>query len=316
MKVREALRLAMKDSILEKKDTYIVGEDIAVYGGCCQVTGDLYKEFPLNIIQTPISEEGIANMSIGMAMTGLRVFCEIMYSDFLSLAADPIINHAAKIRFLSANELKLPIVFRTPTGSGFHAGAQHSQNPEAWFSNIPGLNIVIPSDASSAYHLLRASIKSNNPVLFLEPRSIYDDDGEIQEKLTLGKARVLSEGKKFTLITYGAMTKVALNVAKKLKGIQVIDLLSLRPLDFNLIKKSILITKNVGFLSEAPGFGNYMNEVVKQVVCDKDLFKILENEPLIMCSSEAPNPFSKPLEGAFKYNEEKVLEKLKNYIKE
>ena len=179
MTFREAIRKAMSDEMSADRNVVLFGEDVGVYGGCFKVTEGLWKEHPDQVIDTPVSEEGFTGMAVGAAMMGLRPIIEIMYADFYTLIFDPIVNHAAKTHFMSGGQFCCPITVRLPEGSGTGHGAQHTQSPEALFMNGTGLKIVAPSNPSDAYHLLRASIRDNNPVLFFEHKLLYPMDGEI-----------------------------------------------------------------------------------------------------------------------------------------
>ncbi len=317
LSVREALRKALEDAILNDDKVYLLGEDIGKYGGCCQVTGNLYEKYSDHIIETPVSEEGFSSMAIGMAMVGLRVVVEIMYGDFLTLASDPIINHAAKLRFTSANKLCAPLVYRMPIGSGSGASSQHSQNPEAWFLNVPGIILVCPSDSNSAYHMMRKSIESNNPIIFFEPRILYDNtyNVDFDDEFTLGKARVVKKGNKLTIVSYGSTVSIAKKVSEEIDGIEVIDLLTLKPLDIDTIKKSVLKTKKLIVLQEAPKFGGVGSEVIKSLVEDEKIFSNLIKAPIVIGAHEIPVPFEKNLEKEFKPNFKSVLKEVETYLK-
>ncbi|MCF0237948.1 MAG: dehydrogenase E1 component subunit alpha/beta [Sphaerochaetaceae bacterium] len=298
---REALRLALDHSLEEDKNVYFIGEDIGPYGGCFKVSEGLQKKYPLQIFDTPVSEEGFTGMAVGSAMMGLRPIVEIMYADFHTLMADTIINHGAKTFFMSGGQFKCPIVIRFPEGSGSGHGPQHTQSPESSFMNIPGLKIVAPSNASDAYHLLRAAVKDNNPVLFFEHRALYNSKGKIDRTpVEIGRAKVLKEGKDLTIIAYGRATLTAMDGAKLLesKGIEatVVDLRTIKPLDEETIRRESRKTKRVLLVQDTPTEGGVMGEVSALITEDKDTFNCLVSPVVRLGGKNTPIPFSKTLE--------------------
>ncbi len=301
MTTREAIRKAMADSMREDKNVVLLGEDVGVYGGCFKVTEGLVKEFPDQVINTPVSEEGFTGLAVGAAMMGLRPIVEIMYADFFTLIFDPIVNHAAKVHFMSGGAFNCPIVVRLPEGSGTGHGAQHTQSPEALFMNSNGLKMVAPSCPSDAYHLLRAAIKDNNPVLFFEHKLLYGNEGEIsEEELPIGKAKVIREGSDLTIVSYSHAVKTAIRTAETLdeQGIDstVIDLCTLKPLDTETIFKSVRKTGRVVIIQDPAAFGGIASEVCSMIVTDKETFSSLKASPVICGGKNSPVPFSKDLE--------------------
>lgn len=301
MTFREAIRKAMADSMREDKNVVLLGEDVGVYGGCFKVTEGLVKEFPDQVINTPVSEEGFTGMAAGAAMMGLRPIVEIMYADFFTLIFDPIVNHAAKTHFMSGGDFNCPIVVRLPEGSGTGHGAQHTQSPEALFMNSNGLKMVAPSCPSDAYHLLRAAIKDNNPVLFFEHKLLYGNEGEISdESLPIGKAKVIREGQDLTIIAYSHAVKTAIRTAELLdeQGIDstLIDLCTLKPLDTQTIFNSVRKTGRVIIIQDPAAFGGIASEVCSMIVTDSQTFSSLKAYPVICGGKNTPVPFSKDLE--------------------
>lgn len=301
MTFREAIRKALADEMAMNPNVVLFGEDVGVYGGCFKVTGDLYKEHPNQVIDTPVSEEGFTGMAVGAAMMGLRPVIEIMYADFFTLIFDPIVNHAAKTHFMSGGQFCCPITVRLPEGSGTGHGAQHTQSPEALFQNSAGLKMAAPSCPSDAYHLLRASIRDNNPVLFFEHKMLYGMEGEIEgEPLPLGKAKVLRKGKDITIISYSRAVHTALETAKLLEkdGIEatVVDLCTLKPLDRDTILEEVRRTGRIAIIQDPNGVGGIGAQVCSEVCSDPTTFNALKSPVVQIGGKCTPVPFSKDLE--------------------
>lgn len=301
MTFREAIRKALADEMTMNPNVVLFGEDVGVYGGCFKVTGDLYKEHPNQVIDTPVSEEGFTGMAVGAAMMGLRPVIEIMYADFFTLIFDPIVNHAAKTHFMSGGQFCCPITVRLPEGSGTGHGAQHTQSPEALFQNSAGLKMAAPSCPSDAYHLLRASIRDNNPVLFFEHKMLYGMEGEIEEEpLPLGKAKVIRKGKDITIISYSRAVHTALETAKLLEedGIEatVVDLCTLKPLDRDTILEEVRRTGRIAIIQDPNGVGGIGAQVCSEVCSDPTTFKALKSPVVQIGGKCTPVPFSKDLE--------------------
>lgn len=301
MTFREAIRKALADEMAMDPNVVLFGEDVGVYGGCFKVTGDLYKEHPNQVIDTPVSEEGFTGMAVGAAMMGLRPVIEIMYADFFTLIFDPIVNHAAKTHFMSGGQFCCPITVRLPEGSGTGHGAQHTQSPEALFQNSAGLKMAAPSCPSDAYHLLRASIRDNNPVLFFEHKMLYGMEGEIEEEpLPLGKAKVIRKGKDITIISYSRAVHTALETAKLLEkdGIEatVVDLCTLKPLDRDTILEEVRRTGRIAMIQDPNGVGGIGAQVCSEVCSDPTTFKALKSLVVQIGGKCTPVPFSKDLE--------------------
>uniref|UniRef100_A0A7V3KPI8 Alpha-ketoacid dehydrogenase subunit beta n=1 Tax=candidate division WOR-3 bacterium TaxID=2052148 RepID=A0A7V3KPI8_UNCW3 len=268
----EALNEALREEMLRDERVYVIGEDVRVGygGGAFGVTKGLLAQFgPERVIDTPISESAIAGTSVGAALWGMRPVAEIMFADFLALAMDHIANSAAKMRFAYAGEANVPIVFRTAFGAGVGAALHHSQSPEAWLVNVPGLKIIMPSTPYDAKGLLKSAIRDDNPVVFFEHKYLYSRlKGPVPEEeyvIPIGKADIKREGKDLTIIATGAMVHQALSAAEILKeeGIEaeVLDPRTLVPLDREAILMSVEKTSRVIIVHEAPTFGGFGGEI-------------------------------------------------------
>jgi pyruvate/2-oxoglutarate/acetoin dehydrogenase E1 component len=236
---REAVRDAMSTAMREDPDVFVMGEDIAEMGGSMGVTHGMVEEFgPERVRNTPISEMALAGAAIGAALQGMRPIAEIMYEDFMTLAAEQVVNQAAKHRYMSGGQLTVPVVFRTQGGAGWSPGAQHAQQLEAWFVHIPGLKVVFPSTPEDVRGLLWSSIYDDNPVVFFEHRTLYGIKGSVPEKIEpipLGKARVHREGEDVTVIATGRLVHESLKAAEEAEkegvSVEVVDPRTLQPLD-------------------------------------------------------------------------------------
>lgn len=303
MSYREAIREAMAEEMARDRQVVAIGEDIGRYGGCFQVTQGLFEQFgPDQVIETPVSEEGLVGVAVGAAMMGMRPVVEVMYGDFSTLAADPLINHAAKMHFLSAGQLSIPLVYRTPMGSGTGAAAQHTQSLEALFTNIPGLKIVYPATPADAKGLMKSAIRDPDPVIFLEHK-LYGAQGWVPNDgflVPIGKADIKRQGDDVTLITYGKTLFTALEAARILEddeiSAEVLDLRSLRPLDVPAILTSVQKTGRVVVIHEAPRFGGFSGEIIASIVQDPVAFKALKCPIARVCGLDMPTPFNKQLE--------------------
>ncbi len=301
---RDAIREALDEEMERDGAVHFIGEDIGMYGGCFRVTGDLYKKHQKQMHETPVSEEAFTGLAVGAAMLGLRPVVEIMYGDFATLASDPIINHAAKIRYMSAGQLSCPLVLRAPIGSGTGHGAQHTQCLEAMFANVPGLIIVAPSCPGDAKALLKSSIRSNNPVLYFEHKHLYNTLGPVgddQYLLPLGKAILKKRGRDVTIVSYSHAIVTCLEAATILNlqdeiEVEVLDLATLKPMDHEAILKSVRKTGRLLVVHDSPEFGGYGGEVIATVASDKECLASLLVPPKRLCGKESPIPFAFELE--------------------
>jgi len=300
----QALREAMTLEMRRDEDVFLMGEDIGVYGGAFGVTAGMLEEFgPERVRETPISEAAIAGAAAGAAVTGMRPIAEIMFSDFLTIAMDQMVNQAAKMRYMFGGTAKVPMVMRAPAGSGTGAAAQHCQSPEAWFCNVPGLKVVIPSTPADAKGLLTAAIRDDNPVLFLEQKLLYKTAGPVPEGeyiVPLSKAAVHREGTDITIITYGRMLPMCLKAAAELEdrqgiSVEVVDPRTLVPLDKETIIASAKKTGRVLIVHEACQTGGFGGELAA-VIADSDAFYRLKAPIRRYCGMDVPIPYSPGLE--------------------
>jgi pyruvate/2-oxoglutarate/acetoin dehydrogenase E1 component len=300
---REAIREAMTEEMARDEHVVLIGEDVGCYGGCFTVTSGLIERFgERQVIETPVSEEGLVGVAVGAAIMGMRPIVEIMYGDFSTLASDPLINHAAKTRFMSGGTQSVPLVYRTPMGSGTGAAAQHTQSLETLFTNIPGLIVLYPATPRDAKGLMKSAIRSNDPVIFLEHKN-YGEQGPVPEGehlIEIGKADIKRKGDAVTIITYGKTLFSALAAAQTLEddeiSAEVIDLRSLRPLDTQTIFSSVQKTGKVVIVHEAPLFGGFSGEIAAAIVGDRNTFSSLKGPILRIGGKEMPTPFNKHLE--------------------
>ncbi|MCY1152374.1 MAG: thiamine pyrophosphate-dependent enzyme [Sphaerochaetaceae bacterium] len=305
---REAIREALLEECLLDENVVLIGEDIAKYGGCFKVTGDLYTHVENQMFETPVSEEGFSSLAVGASLLGIRSVVEIMYGDFSTLISDALINHASKIRFMSGGQFNCPVVFRLPMGCGTGHGAQHSQSLEMMFTNIPGLKVVAPSSPRKAKALLKASIRDNNPVIFLEHKLLYlleEEVGDETEIMELGKADIIEEGSSISLISYGFSTNVCkkaielLNSTYKFKNVvELVDINTLSPLDRDTIINSVVKTHKALIVHESPLSAGFGAEIAATICGDQRAFKALEKPIERLGGKNFPIPFSPSLERA------------------
>ncbi len=302
----EAIREAMQQKMREDKDVYLIGEDIAEYGGAFGVTVGMLEEFGKERIRnTPISEAAIIGVATGSAVTGMRPIAEIMFSDFITIAMNQIINQAAKIRYMFGGKAKVPLVIRTAGGGGTGAAAQHSQSLEALVAHIPGLKVVMPSCPYDAKGLLISSINDDNPVIFIEHKLLYKNKNCIQDvpqkmyEIPLGKGDIKREGSDISIAATSYMVQKSLEVSEKLskeEGIEceVIDIRTLRPLEIDIIINSVKKTGRLLCVEEAPVFGGFMGEVAAQVA--EKGFDWLDAPIARVAGRNCPVPYSLVLE--------------------
>ena len=311
----EAIRDAMREEMHRDEKVMFIGEDIGLYGGAFGVSRGMWEEFgPERIIETPISETAFTGAAAGMALMGLRPIVEIMFGDFVTLTADPIINHAAKYSFMSAGQLSVPMVLRTPFGSGTGAAAQHSQTLESMYLNTPGLTVISPSTPYDAKGLLKSAVRSDNPVLFFENKLLYRESGEVPETeytIPVGKADIKREGGHITLISYSRMTGVCLQAADELMKLgisaEVVDLRTLRPLDTHTIIESVKKTSRALIVHEAPLFGGFGGEI-SAALTESEAFYYLDAPVRRLGGSELPVPYNPVLEAGIVPDVRKVVQ--------
>jgi pyruvate/2-oxoglutarate/acetoin dehydrogenase E1 component len=299
----EAIREAITQKMRSDEDVFILGEDIGLYGGAFGVTRGLIEEFGAERVRnTPISESGIAGAAVGAALTGMRPILELQFSDFITIAADQIINQAAKIHYMYGGKGKVPMVVRTPGGSGTGAAAQHSQSLEAWMTHIPGLKVVQPSNAYDAKGLLISAIEDENPVMFYEHKLLYGLKTAVPEEMyrvPLGKADVKREGTDVTVIATSIMVHKSIEAAKQLEqeGIQieVIDPRTLVPLDKETIISSVSKTGRVVVVHEAVKRSGFGAEIVS-IIVESEAFDFLDAPIERLGGKAVPIPYNPKLE--------------------
>jgi pyruvate dehydrogenase E1 component beta subunit len=303
--VREALRDAMAEEMRRDSRVFVMGEEVAEYQGAYKVTQGLLEEFgPARVIDTPITEYGFAGIGTGAAMGGLRPIVEFMTFNFAMQAIDHIINSAAKTNYMSGGQMRCPVVFRGPNGAASRVGAQHSQNYGPWYASVPGLVVVAPYDAADCKGLLKAAIRSEDPVIFLENELIYGRSFDLPELddhvLPIGKARVVREGRDVTIVSYSIGVGLALDAATQLagEGIEagVLDLRTLRPLDREAILASLAKTNRLVVAEEGWPVCSIASEVI--AVCMEQGFDDLDAPVLRVCNEDVPLPYAARLEKA------------------
>ena len=300
---REAIHDALEEEMDRDADVILMGEDIGVYGGGFGATAGLLKKYGKSrVLDTPISETAFVGTAIGAAVTGMRPVVELMFSDFMSVCWDQIMNEAAKMHFMYAGSLKVPLVIRTAAGGGTGAAAQHSQSLEAMYCHVPGLKVVIPSTPYDAKGLMKSSIRDDNPVIVLEQKLLYNTKGPVPDReytIPLGKADVKRDGTDVTLITYGRMVQMCLNAAEwlALDGIsaEVLDLRTLSPLDTDAINASVAKTGRAVVVHESVRFGGFGGEIVSSIM-EGEAFRFLKSPVKRVGGRFCPIPCSPELE--------------------
>lgn len=316
----DAIREALSAEMQRDPNVVLFGEDIGLYGGSFGVTRGLMDEFgPARVVDTPISEGGFTGLAVGAALTGLRPVVEYMFMDFIALALDQIVNHAAKFREIYGEQAKVPIVFRAPAGAGRSYGATHSQTLEGWFMHVPGIKVVAPATAEDARGLLISAIRDDDPVLVLEHKDLYKVRmplTENAEPIPFGKAQVLREGDAATLIAYSKAVHTAGLAAAKLakEGIMVdvIDLRSLKPLDTATIAASVQKTGRAIIVTEAMGTAGPSAEIAFQVL--DQAFDYLNAPITRVCTREVAIPFAPELEQRVIPSVEEVIHAVKKLL--
>lgn len=298
----EAIREAIQVKMLEDDRVFLLGEDIGTYGGAFGVTTGLIEQFgPERVRDTPISELGITGLAVGAALTGMRPIVDIQFSDFLTLALDQIVNQAAKIRYMYGGKARVPLVIRSPAGSGTGAAAQHSQSLEAWLTHVPGLKVIQPSSAYDAKGLLISAVNDDNPVIFYEHKLLYKTVGKVPEKnysIPLGKADIKQDGVDVTIVATGIMVEKSLQAAHHMQqhkiSVEVIDPRTLVPLDEETIIKSVQKTGRLIIVHEAVKRGGFGGEIASLVA--EKAFSYLKAPIIRLGGAAVPIPYSPILE--------------------
>jgi 2-oxoisovalerate dehydrogenase E1 component beta subunit len=310
----EAIREGLWEEMERDPNVFLIGEDIAEYGGAFKVTAGFLERFGARrVVDTPISEAAIVGASIGAGLMGLRPVAEMQFADFISCGFDQIVNFAAKCRYRW--NAPVPMVVRSPSGGGIHGGPFHSQNPEMWFVRTPGLKVVCPATAYDAKGLIKSAIRDNDPVLYFEHKGLYrrikEDLPTAEYTVPIGKAKVVREGRDLSIITYGAMVWVALEVADKLAeegaSVEVVDLRTLAPLDRETICESVRKTSKALLLHEDTRTGGMAGELAATIT--ESVFEYLDGPILRVTAPDTPVPYSPVLEEAFLPDAGKVIEK-------
>lgn len=321
---REALREAMNEEMRKDDKIFLMGEEVAEYNGAYKVSQGMLDEFgPKRVIDTPIAELGFTGIAIGAAMNGLRPIVEFMTFNFSLVAIDQIINGAAKMLSMSGGQFSVPIVFRGPTGNAGQLGAQHSQNFENWFANCPGLKVVVPSNPYDAKGLLKSSILDPDPVIYMESELMYGDKGEVPEEeyyIEIGKAKVVKEGTDVTIVSFGKMMSRVVDPAvealtKEGINVEVIDLRTVRPIDFPTVLESVKKTNRLVIVEEAWPLASISSEIAFHV--QKNAFDYLDAPVLRITCADVPLPYAPTLIAASLPNAERVVKAVKEvmYVK-
>ncbi len=314
MRLREALSRGLTEALDGDERVVLLGEDIGKYQGSYAVTKGFFEKYGEDRIKdTPISEAGIVGCGIGSAMAGLRPIVEIMTINFLLMAIDQVVNHAAKLRYMSNGQISVPLVIRTVTGGGAQLAATHSQSLEGWLASVPGLKVVVPSNPYDALGLLRTSIEDNDPVIFAEHALLYGTNGEVPEEyysIPFGKAAIKRPGTDVTLVAYSKMVHESIEAANKFEDMgvsaEVIDLRTLRPLDTNTVFDSVKKTNRVVIVEEAWQTGGFSGELVSAV--QEECFDYLDGPVGRVSGLDVPAPYNRTLEASTIPDSDKIIE--------
>ncbi len=317
---REAIAEAMSEEMRRDESVYLMGEEVAEYNGAYKASKGMLDEFgPKRVIDTPIAELGFSGIAVGSAMNGNRPIVEFMTFNFSLVGIDQIINNAAKMRQMSGGQFNIPIVFRGPTASAGQLGATHSQAFESWYANTPGLKVIVPSNPYDAKGLLKAAIRDDDPVIFMESEQMYGDKGEVPEGeyiLPIGVADIKREGKDVTVVSFGKIIKEALKAADELEkegiSVEVIDLRTVRPMDHDSILNSVKKTNRLVILEEAWPFGSVSSEITYQV--QENAFDYLDAPVQRITTADTPAPFSPVLLEEWLPNKDDVIKAVKKVM--
>lgn len=317
---REALREAMQEEMRRDENVFLMGEEVAEYNGAYKVSQGMLDEFgPKRIIDTPIAELGFTAIAVGAAQNGLRPIVEFMTWNFAVLALDQILNTASKMLAMSGGQVGCPIVFRGPNGSAGQLGAQHSTAFESLYANIPGLKVVSVSNPYDGKGLLKAAIRDNDPVVFMESEVMYGDKGDVPEEeyiIPIGKANVVREGKDVTIVSFNKMMKVALAAAEELQkdniSAEVIDLRTIRPLDWFTILESVKKTNRLVIVEEQWPFASVSSEITYRI--QKEGFDYLDAPIRRITAADAPMHYAPNLVAAYLPDPSRVIQLVKDVM--
>ncbi len=318
--LRQALREAMEEEMRRDPSVFLMGEEVAQYNGAYKVSQGMLDEFgPKRVIDTPISELGFAAIGVGAAMNNTRPIIEFMTWNFAELAIDQVVNHAAKMVSMTGGQFNSPMVFRGPNGSAGQLAAQHSQAFENWYANVPGLKVISTVDPYDAKGLLKSAIRDNDPVVFMESESLYGEMGEVPEEeylIPIGKAAVKREGTDVTIVSYNKMMKVAMGVADELAkeniSAEVIDLRTIRPLDWETIVNSVKKTNRLVIVEEQWPFGSVGSEIAYRV--QKEAFDYLDAPVRRITTADANMHYAPNLVAAYLPDVPRTLKLVKEVL--
>ena len=318
--LRQALREAMEEEMRLDKSVFLIGEEVAQYNGAYKVSQGMLAEFRAKrVIDTPISELGFTAIAVGAAINNTRPIVEFMTWNFAELAIDQIVNHAAKMLSMSGGQFNCPIVFRGPNGSAGQLGAQHSQAFENWYANVPGLKVISTVNPYDAKGLMKSAIRDNDPVVFMEGETSYGEMGEVPEEeylVPIGKADVKREGNQVTIVSYNKMMKVAMAAAEELAkeniSAEVIDLRTIRPLDWQTIVASVKKTNRLVIVEEQWPFGSIASEITYRV--QKEAFDYLDAPIRRICTADANMHYAPNLVAQFLPNIDQTVKLVKEVM--
>jgi pyruvate/2-oxoglutarate/acetoin dehydrogenase E1 component len=307
----EALRIAMEEIMAEQPEAVVLGQDVRTWGGASEIFLGLYEKYPERVFDTPITELGTTGIAVGLAMQGMRPIVENTFIDFVLHAIDPIINQAAKVEYMSAGQVSAPIIVRGVISSQRGYGPTHSQSLENLFFDVPGLQVVYPSNPSDAYGLLKASFKSNKPVIFVEHKLLHKMEGElVKTPVEIGKAKVVTEGDKLTVVSWGRMITHLMDISYTPGGIEVIDLRSLSPIDYETVLKSVKKTGKLLLVEE--GYGTISAEITATIA--EKAFSSLKAPITRIHAEREVIPFREEEENRVFPNKEKIQEAIQQII--
>ena len=314
-----AIRSGLAEELRRDTSVYVFGEDVAL-GGPFGATQGLAEEFGANrIVNTPISEGTVMGLAVGAATAGLRPVVEIMFADFITLAMDQLVNHAAKLHYMSGGQLPIPLTVRVQCGISGAMGAHHSQSFEAWLAHVPGLKVVMPADPADAKGLLKASIRDDNPVVFIEHRGLYWSKGEVpqgEQSVPIGRAKLLQEGDQATIVAFASMVAPALAAADHLRSegisVEVIDPRTVSPLDIGTIAASVKKTSRLLIVHEAVEQGGIGAEIAART--QQEIFYYLDSPIMRLAAPYAPVPASPALEAQFLPGTQRIADAVRQMI--
>ena len=317
---REAVCEAMSEEMRRDENVYLMGEEVAEYNGAYKASKGMLEEFgPKRVLDTPIAELGFAGIAVGSAMNGLRPIVEFMTWNFSLVAIDQIISNAAKMRQMSGGQFQIPIVFRGPTASAGQLGATHSQAFESWFANCPGLKVVVPSTPYDVKGLLKSAIRDNDPVLIMESEQMYGDKGEVPEEeytIPIGVAEIKRAGTDVTVVSFGKIIKIALAAAEELAAegisVEVIDLRTVRPIDYDTVIASVQKTNRLVCLEEAWPLGSIATEIAYMV--QKRAFDSLDAPVIRLTTADTPAAYAPTLMEAFLPNQNQLMKAIRDVL--